>query len=46
MKNLKQKNRDIHLLVIKENWLSGSADQARQARCGHGFHTEPPQKSP
>ena len=28
----KTKNRDIHLLVIKENWLSGSADRARQAR--------------
>ena len=37
----KTKNRDIHLLVIKENWLSGSADRARQARRGHGFHTEP-----
>ena len=28
----KTKNRDIHLLVIKENRLSGSADRARQAR--------------
>ena len=36
----KTKNRDIHLLVIKENWLSGSADRVRQARRGHGFHTE------
>ena len=40
MKNLKQKNRDIHLLVIKDNWLSGSADRERQARRGHGFYTE------
>ena len=27
--------------MINENWLSGSADRARQARRGHGFHTEP-----
>ena len=37
----KTKNRDMHLLVIKENWLSGSADRARQTRRGYGFHTEP-----
>ena len=42
----KTKNRDIHLLVIKENWLSGSADRARQARRGHGLHTEPKKISP
>ena len=42
----KTKTRDIHLLVIKENWLSGSADRARQARRGHGFHTEPKKISP
>ena len=29
------------MLVIKENWLSGAADRAQQARRGHGFHTEP-----
>ena len=28
----KTKNKDIHLLVIKENWLSGLADRVRQAR--------------
>ena len=31
MQNLEQKNREIHFLVIKENWLSGATDQARQA---------------
>ena len=35
------KNREIHLLVIKENWLSGAAVRARQARRGHGFHIGP-----
>ena len=41
MQDLEQKKREIHLLVIKENWLSGVADRARPAWHGHGFHTGP-----
>ena len=37
MQYLEKKNREIHLLVIKENWLSGLADRVWQARRGHGF---------
>ena len=35
------KNREIHMLLFNENWLTGTADLALQAWRGHGFHTGP-----